>query len=105
MNAWSGDLVPQQFLHGGTALERQGALLFQVKQCRNCHWLGEGGGAERSSSGQCRRASYAGLPGDPGRRKHVGVWEEFESGGDDRARRISRNVASGRTNSRSQRGA
>src|ERR1700687_486422 len=44
MNAWSGDPVPQQFLHGRTALERQGALVFQVKQCRNCHSLGNTGG-------------------------------------------------------------
>ena len=44
MNAWSGDPVPQQFLKGSTALERQGALVFQVKQCRNCHSLGELGG-------------------------------------------------------------
>ncbi len=44
MNAWSGDPVPDQFLHGTTALERQGALVFQVKQCRNCHALGDSGG-------------------------------------------------------------
>ena len=44
MNAWSGDPVPDQFVHGTTALERQGALVFQVKQCRNCHALGETGG-------------------------------------------------------------
>ncbi|HTZ95397.1 MAG TPA: cytochrome b N-terminal domain-containing protein [Terriglobales bacterium] len=44
MNAWSGDPVPAQFIHGSTALERQGALVFQVKQCRNCHSLGETGG-------------------------------------------------------------
>src|SRR5207245_6375284 len=37
MNAWSGDPVPDRFVHGTTALERQGALVFQVKQCRNCH--------------------------------------------------------------------
>ena len=36
--------MPAQFLHGTTALERQGALVFQVKQCRNCHSLGESGG-------------------------------------------------------------
>jgi ubiquinol-cytochrome c reductase cytochrome b subunit len=41
MNAWSGDPVPEQFLHGRTALQRQGALVFQAKQCRNCHSLGE----------------------------------------------------------------
>ena len=44
MNAWSGDPVPEKFLHGTTALERQGALVFQAKQCRNCHSLGETGG-------------------------------------------------------------
>ena len=49
MNAWSGDPVPDQFLRSTTALERQGALVFQVKQCRNCHALGKGGG-ERGPS-------------------------------------------------------
>ena len=44
MNAWSGDPVPANFIHGTTALERQGALVFQVKQCRNCHSLGDTGG-------------------------------------------------------------
>jgi ubiquinol-cytochrome c reductase cytochrome b subunit len=44
MNAWSSDPVPEQFLQRRTALERQGALIFQVKQCRNCHSLGELGG-------------------------------------------------------------
>ena len=44
MNAWSGEPVPQDFLRGRTALERQGALVFQGKQCRNCHSLkGKGG--------------------------------------------------------------
>ena len=44
MNAWSGDPVPDRYIHGKTALERQGALVFQVKQCRNCHSLGDTGG-------------------------------------------------------------
>jgi ubiquinol-cytochrome c reductase cytochrome b subunit len=44
MNAWSGDPVPDNFLHGTSALQRQGALVFQVKQCRNCHSLGDLGG-------------------------------------------------------------
>jgi ubiquinol-cytochrome c reductase cytochrome b subunit len=44
MNAWSGDPVPERFLRGTTALQRQGALVFQGKQCRNCHSLGEFGG-------------------------------------------------------------
>ena len=44
MNAWSSAPVPDEFLHGTNALERQGALVFQVKQCRNCHSLGNLGG-------------------------------------------------------------
>ena len=44
MSAWSGDPVPDQYIHRTTALERQGALVFQVKQCRNCHSLGDTGG-------------------------------------------------------------
>jgi len=44
MNAWSSDPIPARFLQHRTALERQGALVFQVKQCHNCHALeGEGG--------------------------------------------------------------
>jgi ubiquinol-cytochrome c reductase cytochrome b subunit len=44
MNAWSGDPMPDRYIHGTTALERQGALIFQVKQCRNCHSIGDTGG-------------------------------------------------------------
>jgi ubiquinol-cytochrome c reductase cytochrome b subunit len=44
MNAWSGDPVPERLLRGTTALQRQGALVFQAKQCRNCHALGDSGG-------------------------------------------------------------
>ena len=44
MDAWSGDPIPQQFLQKRTALQRQGALIFQLKQCHNCHALGEEGG-------------------------------------------------------------
>src|SRR5712671_1138899 len=44
MNAWSAEPVPAQHLKGRTAFERQGALVFQNKQCRNCHALGGGGG-------------------------------------------------------------
>src|SRR6202522_2458963 len=44
MDAWSGAPVPAQYLKGRTALERQGALVFQAKQCHNCHALGGTGG-------------------------------------------------------------
>jgi ubiquinol-cytochrome c reductase cytochrome b subunit len=44
MDAWSGIPIPSQFLHNRSALERQGALVFQVKQCHNCHSLEDQGG-------------------------------------------------------------
>ncbi len=44
MDAWSGDPVPFQFMKGRTPLQIQGALVFQAKQCRNCHALGGSGG-------------------------------------------------------------
>jgi ubiquinol-cytochrome c reductase cytochrome b subunit len=44
MDAWSGIPIPNEFLHNRSALERQGALIFQVKQCHNCHSLGDEGG-------------------------------------------------------------
>jgi ubiquinol-cytochrome c reductase cytochrome b subunit len=46
MNAWSGEPVPARYVKGRTAFERQGALVFQNKQCRNCHAL-EGSGGKR----------------------------------------------------------
>ena len=44
MDAWSGDPVPAKLVHNATPLERQGAMVFQAKQCRNCHALGGLGG-------------------------------------------------------------
>jgi ubiquinol-cytochrome c reductase cytochrome b subunit len=44
MTAWSGEPVPEKFLEARTALERKGAVVFQAKQCRNCHALGGSGG-------------------------------------------------------------
>jgi ubiquinol-cytochrome c reductase cytochrome b subunit len=44
MNAWSGEPIPEKILLGRTALERRGAVVFQAKQCRNCHALESGGG-------------------------------------------------------------
>src|SRR3989440_3123422 len=44
MNAWSSAPIPAQYVKGRTALERQGALVFQNKQCHNCHALGGDGG-------------------------------------------------------------
>jgi ubiquinol-cytochrome c reductase cytochrome b subunit len=44
MDAWSKDPIPADALKGRTAMERQGALVFQAKQCHNCHALGGEGG-------------------------------------------------------------
>jgi ubiquinol-cytochrome c reductase cytochrome b subunit len=46
MSAWTSVPIPATYLTGRTALERQGALVFQNKQCHNCHAL-EGGGGKR----------------------------------------------------------
>jgi ubiquinol-cytochrome c reductase cytochrome b subunit len=44
MDGWSADPVPVHFVEGTTPLERQGAIVFQEKQCRNCHQIGGAGG-------------------------------------------------------------
>ena len=44
MDAWSNAPVPQKYLTGRSPLERQGAVVLQAKQCRNCHALGGEGG-------------------------------------------------------------
>jgi ubiquinol-cytochrome c reductase cytochrome b subunit len=49
MDAWSSEPVPEQYLKGRTALERHGALVFQLKQCHNCHTL-DGNGGQRGPS-------------------------------------------------------
>ena len=44
MNAWTSDAVPPAYLHNRTPLEREGAIVFQNKQCRDCHSIGGEGG-------------------------------------------------------------
>jgi len=44
MDAWSSTPVPPRLLESRSALERQGAVVFQAMQCRNCHSLGGEGG-------------------------------------------------------------
>jgi ubiquinol-cytochrome c reductase cytochrome b subunit len=44
MDAWSSIPIPSEYLQNRSALERQGALVFQVKQCHNCHSLDDQGG-------------------------------------------------------------
>src|SRR5260370_27157966 len=45
MNAWSGGPpVPIRYTHDASPLQRQGAIAFQSKQCRNCHSIAGVGG-------------------------------------------------------------
>jgi ubiquinol-cytochrome c reductase cytochrome b subunit len=44
MDAWSSQPITSEYLRGRTALERRGALVFQAKQCHNCHSLDDKGG-------------------------------------------------------------
>ncbi len=44
MEAWSNNVIPANFLQGRSPLELSGAIVFQNKQCRNCHSIGQDGG-------------------------------------------------------------
>lgn len=44
MNAWTSDPVPPALVERATPAELQGALVFQYKNCRNCHALDGVGG-------------------------------------------------------------
>ena len=46
MTAWSGDAVPEDLVKRSSPVELQGAVVFQNKNCRNCHAL-EGNGGRR----------------------------------------------------------
>lgn len=46
MDAWSSEPIPEPVLEGLSPVELQGALVFQNKQCRNCHAL-QGSGGKR----------------------------------------------------------
>jgi ubiquinol-cytochrome c reductase cytochrome b subunit len=46
MTAWSRDPVPENLVRNSTPLQLQGAVVFQNKNCRNCHAL-EGVGGRR----------------------------------------------------------
>jgi ubiquinol-cytochrome c reductase cytochrome b subunit len=46
MDGWTSLAVPAKYLQHRSPLERQGALVLQNKQCRNCHML-DGAGGQR----------------------------------------------------------
>jgi ubiquinol-cytochrome c reductase cytochrome b subunit len=107
MNAWSGNPIPERFLRKSTALERQGALVFQSKQCRNCHSLGELGGqrgpaldsvAVRLTQDQLIRQVIQGGGNMPAYGK------KSESRGDHCARCVPRDLAPCRATSCARRG-
>jgi ubiquinol-cytochrome c reductase cytochrome b subunit len=115
MNAWSGEPVPKQFLTGRTAVERTGALIFQEKQCRNCHALGDAGGqrgpaldlvATRLTTDQLVRQVIQGGGNMPAYGKNLSPAETtalvaflstLHPVGQQPARDASRNLAMGRT--------
>jgi ubiquinol-cytochrome c reductase cytochrome b subunit len=44
MTAWSGEPIPEDLVKNSTPRQLQGAVVFQNKDCRNCHALqGKGG--------------------------------------------------------------
>ena len=82
MDAWSGEPIPAQYLKGRTALERQGALVFQAKQCHNCHALGGSGGQRGPELDRVAVQLDPGStdpPSNPRRRQHARLWKEPES--------------------------
>jgi ubiquinol-cytochrome c reductase cytochrome b subunit len=44
MTAWSGDAIPVRLVEHSSPLELQGAVVFQNKNCRNCHAIDGIGG-------------------------------------------------------------
>lgn len=44
MGAWSGNAIPVAYVQHRTPLEMHGMIVFQNKQCRNCHAVGGVGG-------------------------------------------------------------
>lgn len=44
MDAWSADTMPVRYVRDASPLIRQGQVVFQEKQCRNCHMVGGEGG-------------------------------------------------------------
>jgi ubiquinol-cytochrome c reductase cytochrome b subunit len=44
MTAWSGAPIPVAIVRASSPIQLQGALVFQNKNCRNCHALGGNGG-------------------------------------------------------------
>ncbi len=92
MDAWSSLPIPSEYLKNRTALERRGALVFQAKQCHNCHSLDRARRKARTRSRPGRvtpQRRSTDSPGDTGRRQHACLRKESESGGNNRPGCIS----------------
>jgi len=72
MSAWSGEPVPEDIVTRSTPRQLQGAVVFQNKDCRNCHALEGSGGTRgpdltdvgaRLTSGQLVEQVSNGTPG------------------------------------------
>ncbi len=87
MEAWSGDPIPVRIVKDSTPLQMQGSLVFQNKNCRNCHALDGIGGTRgpdlttigsRLNSGQLIDQVSNGTPGGgnmPAYGKQVSAFE------------------------------
>ena len=102
MTAWSGDPIPDADRRAeSTPLELQGALVFQNKNCRNCHALDGIGGRARARPDDGRHAADARPAHRPGqqrharRRQHAGLRQADEPGRDGRAGRVPGEPAAG----------
>ncbi len=96
MDAWTSDPIPVQYLHGRTPLERQGALVLQDKQCRNCHSLGRRRRAPRPGARFHRGANDGRSdhsPGLAGWRQYAIVRQRSESLGNHGAGALSSDFA------------
>ena len=99
MDAWSSEPIPDAALAGRTALQRRGAVVFQAKQCHNCHALGGRGGQRGPALDEVAVTPHPGParpPGHPGRGQHARLRQEPQPRRDHRAGGVPRNPPSAR---------
>ena len=104
MTAWSGDPVPIEMVKKQSPVELMGAVVFQNKNCRNCHAL-EGVGGQRGPdltvigiAVDARTVDRSDLERHARRRQHAGLWQAGQPGRDERAGRVFERAATRRVN-------
>ncbi len=105
MTAWSGDAIPVRLVEHSSPLELQGAVVFQNKNCRNCHAIDGIGGRRgpdlttvgvRLTSDQLIDQVSNGTPAKgAGRRRDAGLRQADRRSADDGARCVSGEPATG----------